>query len=235
MTTEVLVPRGRRPVDLFLVLRVLLAVGWTVVACVTLALGERESSIDHLAAAIADGHVHEVTVAGGLRPGSTGFATQQVRWRSGFVPYVAEVVQRSPGDAAGGDLPSGVPVVRQDIGERLAQRSPDVEVTRVPVRYAGSTLGKWWVPDWVAISGFALVALTLVLLARGPEPRWATRWGWFWTMALAPPFGVPAYLVLGRPRDPVPEGPDRRVTGFPALMLALVFLPLVWVVVTMPF
>lgn len=235
MTSEILAPRDRRPVDLFLVLRVLLVAGWAVVAAATLTLGERESSLDDLTAALADGHVHQVTVAGGLRPGSTGFTTQQVRWRGGPVAYVAEVVQRSPHDAARGNVPSGLPVVRQDIGDRLEQRFPDIAVTRAPVRYAGSTLGEWRVPDWVAVSGFALFVLTLVLLAGGPEPRWATRWGWFWTMALAPPFGIPAYLLLGRPRTRPPEGPDRRVTGFPALMLALVFVPLVWVVVTMPF
>lgn len=62
----------------------------------------------------------------------------------------------------------------------------------------------------------------LVVLVRGPRPRRATRWGWFWLFGA--PLGLEAYLLLSgswtraaRPGDQSP----RRVVGGVAFAIAL--------------
>jgi hypothetical protein len=222
-------------VDGLVVLRLLLVACCIVVAATTLALGERSSSLDELQAEIADGHVSRVEVSGILHPGSRGFTTQQVRWQRGPVGFVAEVVQRSPEGHVRPRSNPDLPVLREDVGTLLQRQHQDLSVTRSAVRHPGGSMGDWLMPGWVVALALVLGLLTLGLLMGGPEPRWATRWGWFWFVALAPPFGVPAYLILGRPRERVPVGTDKRVTGLPALVMATVLVPLAWLVLTLPF
>lgn len=236
MTTGLPVSQGaaRRRVDAVTVLRLLLVSCWAVVAAATLALGERSSSFDDLQEQVAEGHVDRVQVSGVLPPGSHGFVTQQVRWQRGPVQFVAEVLQRSPGGHIHVVSSPDRPVLREDVGTRLRGQYPGLEVARSVRRDEPGEVAGWSVPGWVAVAGLVLFLLTFGLLTSGPEPRWVTRWGWFWFLALAPWFGVLAYLLLGRARGAVPARRDRRMTGLPAFLWAAFALPMAWVVLTLP-
>lgn len=74
-------------------------------------------------------------------------------------------------------------------------------------------------PQW----GFLPVATALLwfaVLVTGPEPRYATRFAWFW-LAFSPlsVLAAVAYLLLGA-RGAVPG--ERRLTGAWAFLLFLV-------------
>lgn len=64
--------------------------------------------------------------------------------------------------------------------------------------------------------------LALVVLITGPEPRWATTWGWFWMIGLSPMVAV--FLLV----EPVPvwrtepmQALPGRVPGGRALLLTI--------------
>ena len=70
-------------------------------------------------------------------------------------------------------------------------------------------------------SGLAGLA-TLVLLIAGPQPRWATKWAWFWLLGLGPMAAV--FLLV----EPVPVWQSApayarpsRLTGGWAFLLAI--------------
>ena len=67
-----------------------------------------------------------------------------------------------------------------------------------------------------------LWVVAVLLLATVPEPRWATRWAWFW--AFITPLGVVALplFALGSvplPGRPAPRPPGHRLTGGWAFLL----------------
>lgn len=71
---------------------------------------------------------------------------------------------------------------------------------------------------WSDLAGLA----TLILLIVGPQPRWATKWAWFWLLGVGPLTAV--FLLL----EPVPvwqSEPARarpsRLTGGWAFLLAI--------------
>lgn len=80
------------------------------------------------------------------------------------------------------------------------------------------------VPDVVTnVSGLAGLA-ALIFLIAGPQPRWATKWAWFWLTCAMTPLWV-VFLVI----EPVPlwvkePQPQRssRLTGGWAFLLSLV-------------
>ncbi len=66
--------------------------------------------------------------------------------------------------------------------------------------------------------------VTLFVLIVGPQPRWATRWAWFWLFSAGPMMLV---FVLLEPiplwrRTPVPPR-ARRLTGWWALLAVMLF------------
>ncbi len=74
--------------------------------------------------------------------------------------------------------------------------------------------------DWAG-SGLVYLAI-LILLISGPQPRWATKWAWFWLLNVGPMAAV--FLLL----EPVPVWQSEpvfarrsRLTGGWALLLAL--------------
>lgn len=74
----------------------------------------------------------------------------------------------------------------------------------------------------VLIALAVLVALTATIIAS-PEPRFATRWAWFWLAAYVWPAAV-AYLLLEPTaawrREPV-RAPGRRLTGGWAFLIGV--------------
>ena len=88
------------------------------------------------------------------------------------------------------------------------------------VGVAGATTASGLTVDWRG-SGLASL-VTLGLLIFGPQPRWATKWAWFWLLGIGPMSAV--FLLL----EPVPvwqNGPayarPSRLTGGWAFLLAL--------------
>jgi hypothetical protein len=78
-----------------------------------------------------------------------------------------------------------------------------------PASVTFERIGPPHVPFTVVAADLALWLAAVVLLVRGPQPRWLTKWGWFWAIGLPPLLA--AYLVsggswrrggLGRPRRP---------------------------------
>ncbi|MGZ4495625.1 MAG: hypothetical protein ACXVWU_13050 [Nocardioides sp.] len=202
-------------------LRLSLIVSWAVLAVTGVVVGHRSLTLADLEDGIASGRVHTVQVAGGLARGTTGFATQQVRWRSGLVQYEAEVVQASARahPRREGAVP-GNPVVRSDVGVYLTRAHPGVHVVRRQPSWSGSSMLGWELPRWMGPAALLAMLATFVLLVAGPQPWRATRWAWFWF--LGTPVAL-AFLVLSGPTPlvPAPHPHSRRLTGGWAFLLAL--------------
>ena len=89
--------------------------------------------------------------------------------------------------------------------------------------YASWSVAGWSGPQplwWLClVAGVAV----LVLIVSGPVPWRATRWAWFWMLALAFPFGLIAYVLLGGPLGRMrPADGARRMTGGWAFLVAWV-------------
>lgn len=214
---------------------VLLLTHLVVVAAVLLT-SQRPSSLGELAEDVRSGEVRSVTVRGGLPQGSTGSALVEVSWRDGLVERVTEVTERrSRSDrAARTDRGwastlvdgSGGPVVRGTVEQELLARQPDLEVTRADLEggWRGMVLGLR-VHGPLAPALMGLLLADLLLLALGPEPLRATRWGW--ALLLLSPAGLVvgvALLLLGGHLRllPPPSPGSRRLTGGWAFLLLVV-------------
>lgn len=198
----------------------LLAVGVALVAS-AVAFGARTASLSQLQGQLALGNVDTVTVSGGMPPGATGFATQQVRWRQGWLHYEAEVVQVSRGRHPSGDLETRT-VVHQDVGAVLRRDDPDLTLVRhAEPDYLSGRLWGWQTPQWIGLAALTWYLLALGQLIFGPQPWRATRWAWFWLFST--PVGALAFLALSGPTPGLraPRDPARRLTGGWAFLLSL--------------
>lgn len=100
-----------------------------------------------------------------------------------------------------------------------------VDVALILGPTTNDTFGPW---DAVLAAGL-LVAI--VGLVRGPQPRRATKWAWFWVILLLPGIGVLFWLVLDVPwsrrasarPEPVPgeRSTDGRLSAGRAVLLVL--------------
>lgn len=72
---------------------------------------------------------------------------------------------------------------------------------------------------WDTTRGLGTI-LMFVLLATGPEPRHATRWGWLWVCATG--VGIVAYLLLSGSRRRTVVADPRRLTGGEGFAVLLV-------------
>ena len=186
------------------------------------ALGARVTGFDRLEAAVASGAVTSVAVVGD-GPGPEGMRTQEVRWRDGLLPRSTSVRVHSPEGDGGSTEGPGARITATDVGRHLQELRPGLRVTRAEPPSAGGEVAGWQVPVWVAGLSLFFALLTLTLLVSGPEPWRATRWAWFWLVALPSPLGIPAFLLLSGPLPglPPPRRP-RRLTGGWALIAALI-------------
>ena len=130
---------------------------------------------------------------------------------------------QSPGQ---GDLATPPPelVPQQEIGLRLLRillivlvlSGWFVDSLRDPARATGVILPG---ANWSDLASLA----TLILLIVGPQPRWATKWAWFWLIDVVPLAAVflllePVPVWQGEPASARPS----RLTGGWAFLLALV-------------
>lgn len=207
-------------------MRLALLLGWIVLLGAGVFVGERPSSLDQLEGDVASGRVHEVRVLGGMKPGSTGFSTVEVHWRSGLFGYTATVIQAQPRGRAPAAIRHGsTPVLSQEVGALLSADQPGLRVIRDGELGGGdASFYGWRFPSWVGWSSLVLGLTSFVLLVTGPQPWRATRWAWFWLMGAFPPLGVLAFLLLSGPTPllPAPRSTARRLTGGWAFLLAVV-------------
>lgn len=217
---------SRRPVHRWHRLRLLLLVGWLLLAAAAVGLGERTSSFHQLEAGVASGDVREVSLVGDtLSPASHGFSTVEVHWRDGLVRHVATVIAAQPRRAAPGRNFRGdaTEVVTGNVGDRLRASQPGLRVESREGYPSGTTYLGLRLPSWVTWTAFGLGLATFCLLIGGPEPWRATRWAWFWLLGSVFPLGMIAFLLLSGPTPlPPPRNPRRRLTGGWAFLLALV-------------
>ncbi|MEZ0166530.1 hypothetical protein AB2L27_17360 [Kineococcus sp. LSe6-4] len=197
--------------------RALLLVITPVVLLATLVWGERTATLGDLQADVEAGRVSRVQVTGGTSPGTTGTVRQDVRWRSGWQAHHVAVQlvtgPREPGTTMTGDDGSPLPVVREDAGARVREWDSTVRVDRLDhgsrSSFSATVLGVG-LSGWVGVLPLLQWLGAVFLLVNGPEPRWVSRWGWFWLFAL--PFGVTVFLLASGPlpgRRPVAPGPGR--------------------------
>ncbi len=209
------------------VLRVVLLLAWCGFLVAAVTTGQRSSTLDRLDAAVSQGRVAAVRVAGGLPGRGSGFATVEVTWREGLLAYRTEVVEvRRPGAAPEQGTRGTTPtLVNESVAEHLGAISPGVVVEQGPRSggWRADTLG-FALGERLAVALLALWLVTVGFVAGGPEPWRATRWAWFWLLSTpVMPLVALGYLLLAAPAPglPAPRDPGRRLRGGWALVIAL--------------
>ncbi len=186
---------------------------------------QRESDLHSLEQQILSGEVGVVEVAGGMREGSTGFATLELRWSHDGLDYYTEVAQlrgRQLDEAS----QSGVTgYIRGDVATYLRRGSSQLRVE--PTYFVDRSGITAHVAGWRVTGGLvwffgALFLLSVRVLVVGAEPRRGTKWAWFWLMFVLSPLAAPVFFALGRPHGPAwTKGDGRRLTGGWAFVMCL--------------
>lgn len=210
------VRRARRLLPGTHALRVILALAVAAATLVSLWSWPRDADPADLRQALAAGEVHDVVIG---RAETVG------------VPWRVEA-----------DLLAGQ-VVWQDDRWRTRTTYLDFEVAELlGVRQdaAGTTVTQATRPEGRPfdhdigdpLRGVAVLSslLVLILLVRGPQPRWATKWAWFWLGATPLGLGILAWLALEVPwsrrahrlPEPQPGAREERLTGGIAFGLFLI-------------
>lgn len=211
-----------------------------------------EAPLDDLIADLRAGDVVEVEIGadsafggavlgpdiGGLR----GSESHRVRWRTAdtdeWRTFLSDSqawidlsrldeAPREPGDAVI-VLFSGRDPVLNAVADELALTPGGAEL--YTVRFGSQ-------PAFVPLVTLALWLIVLGTLIHGPQPRWITKWGWFWLLFLTPyGLGLLALLALDAPWSraasrldpPLPHHEqrrtatgDRRLTAVQAFAVAL--------------
>lgn len=167
-----------------------------------------ERSLGDLLRGLEAGEVTRVVLGPAAEEDMVGGFAQRVEWevpgRDGYAFYESSTV---PGERVDEDA-----VIVQAVAD-----SPGAVVLERRAEYFMGPSGIRWSP-------FAIVHLMMLfVLIGGPQPRWATKWAWFWLSFL--PLGWAVFLLL----EPVPlwrrtmsHPPERRFTGGWAWITAVI-------------
>lgn len=235
MTTKLVVPpeparlATQPPARLDRIVAWVLLAGVLVMYAAAAVVGERETDLPHLRAAIASGEVTEVRLSEGLDDGSRGYIGVKVAWEQHGVSHSTTVTQAS-GERQARQARRGnasTPVAVGDVADFLTADGQQVRVagtTQRPFGTSTEVLG-FTVPGGFFVAQLVITCATLLLIGAR-EPWRATRWAWAWLVLLTP-VGVPGFLLLGGMTGLLrPKAPQRRLTAGWALLLALlVFTP----------
>lgn len=205
--------------------RLALGLGWVALLVLTVGIGEQDSSLADLEAAVSAGDVDEVVVSYDHTRSVSGGTFVDLHWRQGLARYSASVVELRPrAPAPEPEWLEGADVVRGEVENRLHPIHGELTIRGEDSSRAGLTTSMLGVHAQGA-GATALLALwlsTLLLLVTSPEPWRATRWAWFWLMWLPAPLGQLAYLLLSGPTPLLPTPRvETRLTGGRGLLLAI--------------
>lgn len=189
-----------------------------------LLVGVRQDDYFSLQEALRTSAVDEVVVQSHVTDLDEPFPGQgsaRLQWRDNGQNHSATVWHAgSESLLPEGDLPDDTVsgVIVGALGPELRALNPDVTLTQQERPSSWGTLGdRNLYGPWAVLPGL-LWFLTVLTMITGPEPRWATRWAWFWLLLSPAVFvAVPAYLVWGAHGH---EG-GRRLTGGWAFLLFL--------------
>lgn len=186
--------------------------------------GQRETDWSDFRDQLASGSVSSVVAQGAatddqLSTDASGYSTVRLVYRDGLVRRFTEVRQYYGADAAGR---GGDDSIQGSVASALAEIHLGVEVTYADFPNGTSSVGKYHLESAYAWPLLALAPLlTLFVIITGPEPRFATKWAWFWLMTgWAAPVAAIAYLLLADGHVPG----RRRLHGGWAFIIAMVFL-----------
>ncbi len=206
---------------------VLLGIVAVFAVCAAL-LSSRDASFDQLTGAIAQGRVTEVTVHGGLPPGARGASTVTIEWTKDGDSRLTTVTEQSADVSPGQSSGRNTDVVIGSVRAQLKAADPTGSlgiVTAEPWMPPGPHVAGVRLPEWMGPAGLLLGVAAYLLLAFGPEPWWATRWGWVWLM-LGPQaiVAVPLFLLVSGPPPRVERStqPGWRLTGLVTFGLTVV-------------
>lgn len=200
--------------------RVALIAGWLVALAVMLSLGARHTTFDALIEQVQAGHVHDVQVSSDV-PVSRGEQTVDLAWRRGLLRYTTTVIETRDDQIYIGDDTEDLHFAAADA---LRTAGAAVQVRPGIQHSFSSSLMGWRLPTWAAWLASLLGLGTLASVCFAPQPRFATRWAWFWLMWGGGAVGLLAYLLLAGP-VPFTRAPRnrRRLTAGWALLLAMAF------------
>jgi hypothetical protein len=113
-----------------------------------------------------------------------------------------------------------------DIAENAVRRQ--AEAAGVPVSLSGPVA-----PRRLIQAAMVVEVLLVLVLIGSPQPRYATKWAWFWVLLLPGGLGHLAWIAAEAPwssranrrPEPLPHGTqpdDRRLTGGRALVISTV-------------
>ncbi|QIK72108.1 hypothetical protein G7070_07285 [Propioniciclava coleopterorum] len=186
-------------------------------------VGARPASWGELTAAVRAGDVVAVTVEGDdVGPEAVGHMAAVVLWTQGPWRHHTDVLVRL-GDPEQGTGPTDtrLEIVEGSVQEALRALRPDLEITSKPAARTVGLLAGWRVPIGLVAWPLVVAAATLGLLIAGPEPRFATRWAWFWLL-ISPLAAVVALAFLTQAAVTAHRPTERRLTGGWAFLISLV-------------
>lgn len=193
--------------------------------------GARETSYNSLRGDVAAGRTHRVEITGGLN-GTRGSALTSYRWHAGAYWHVAEATESSGPDETDdmSTTSNATLVLYGDVAAQLRAIAPhrDLRVVRTGREISGySAIAGWRVPDWTLYVAMFMWLGAIFVLVNGPQPRWATRWAWFWVIATPlNVVGVPLFLLASGSWATTyvdsPVKPRWRLTGGKAFLLTFV-------------
>lgn len=217
--------------------RFALLAGLAFIAVAAVVLGTRSASYFDLTKAISDGRVRDVIIAHELGPGWSGSSNVLIQWSDGNRQRYTEVRQErhepgAPGQMWTSEIP-GLVTIQGSVSDDLRQYTAEpLIITPAPDQAsAWSDFLGWRAPVWVGFASLFLVLGALAVLVAGPQPRWATRWAWFWGMVspLAP-IVIPAFLLIGVPKTGEIERlytkAGRLTGGWAFILFCIVLAPL---------
>ena len=180
--------------------------------------GMKHATYSDLRGDVAAGRTHWVGVTGGLPDSAVGDAQVVLHWRAEGHRNYAEVTQSSTAE-------DRMSLGAGDIATQLQALAPRHDLTVERTGFTtGTEVAGWQPPGWVLPVVMVLWLATVVAVVNGPQPRYATRWAWFWMIATpVNVVGLPMFLAVSAPwrsaRAVATRGPQWRLTGGKAFLI----------------
>lgn len=197
-----------------------LVAGWLAVLVTFPLTAERSASWSDVRALVASGEVTAVRISPELS--ADGQRNVEVHWKHGLLAYVTEVRQvQGDGFDPGTDDEITATLHSAPSGELIALQ-PGLTMSRDDGYDPGERVLGFEPPMTLYVAMAVLTLAGLVVLVRGPQPRLATRWAWFWFFGS--PIGSALFAFLSGPIPGIRgrREPPWRLTGGWAFLIVAV-------------